>query len=116
VGGVWRRCGMAVFGYVETEGGNLEVGSGAWCMLVWWFGGSARIISCHIVSSCTFVARGGGIKRYRSQALRLVSIILQVHIANSTSPLLSCMLLSSSSSSSSSSPHSSHPVSYIQPS
>jgi hypothetical protein len=27
----------------------LELGSGAWCMLAWWLGGSARIISCRLV-------------------------------------------------------------------
>jgi hypothetical protein len=27
----------------------LELGSGAWCMLVWWLGGSARVVSCRLV-------------------------------------------------------------------
>jgi hypothetical protein len=98
---------MAVFGYVEREGGEGELGS--WNLEAvrgaCWRGGSvALLVSYRVV--LYFVAWGRGIKRYRSRALCLISIILQIHIAQSISPLLlSCTLPSSSS-------HPSYSVSY----
>jgi hypothetical protein len=69
---------------------NLEAVRGAcWC------GGSVALLVSHRVV-LYFVAWGRGIKRYLSRALCLIFIILQIHIAQSISPLLlSCTLTSS---------------------